>query len=270
VPSANPVPEGIIEVDMLDVGQGLAVLVGSEDFLMVYDTGPGNGLLNAANRDAVSHVVQPAIARRTIAPDVLVVSHADLDHAGGLKSLRDIWPDTRVVASVPHFHGDVQTCLAGDEWGSGNLLFQVLHPSAGLPYLGNDSSCVISVRSPEFSLLLTGDISKAVERRLIMQSVQAHKIMLVPHHGSASSSSQRFIEAVNPELALNSAANHNRFDFPRLEVMQRFSNTGVAVLNTANCGGLRITTTATADLNVQSARIQRAAIWRFGADGFCP
>lgn len=270
LPPVNPLSEGVIEVDMLDVGQGLAVLVGSHDYLMVYDTGPGNGLQNEANRDAVRRSIQPAIARRGIPPDLIVASHADLDHAGGLNSLRDIWPEAAVMASLPQARRGVQPCLAGHSSGSGGLRFEVLHPAVGLPYLGNDSSCVVSAAAPGFSMLLTGDISKAVERRLVMQSLKPHQLMSVPHHGSASSSSQQLIDAVHPELALNSAAHNNRFDFPRVEVMRRFSNAGIDVLNTANCGGLRITSTVTGGLNVQSARVQRAAIWRFEADGFCP
>ncbi len=174
------------------------------------------------------------------------------------------------MASLAQPRIGVQPCQAGDLWGSRSLSFQVLHPAVGLPYLGNDSSCVISATGPGFSLLLTGDISKAVERRLVMQALTTHQIMAIPHHGSASSSSQQFIETVQPELALNSAAINNRFDFPRIEVVQRFSNAGINILNTADCGGLRITSTATADLNVQSARVQRDAIWRFKADDFCP
>lgn len=270
LPPSNPLAEGMTEVDMLDVGQGLAILVGNKDYLMVYDTGPGNGLQDAAAWDTVKGSIQPAIARRTIAPDLIVASHADLDHAGGLDSLRNIWPQATVTASLPQTTVGVQPCLAGDLWGAGEMSLRVLHPAAGLPYLGNDSSCVISVNSPGFSLLLTGDISKAVESRLVLESVSNHQFMSVPHHGSASSSTRQFIETVHPQLALNSAASNNRFDFPRPEVLQRFDKVGINVLNTAGCGGLRITSTSNADFQVRSARVHRDAIWRFKADDICP
>ena len=270
LPPDNPLPEGVIEVDMLDVGQGLAMLVGNKDYLMVYDTGPGSGQQDGGAWDTVSRSIQPAIARRAIAPDLIVVSHADLDHMGGLNSLREIWPATRVLASLPRPRDDVQPCVAGDLWGTSALSFHVLHPAVGLPYLGNDSSCVVSATGPGFSLLLTGDISKTVERRLVMQSVTAHQILSIGHHGSASSSSQEFIQAVHPSFALNSAAFNNRYDFPRAEVVERFSNAGIDILNTASCGGLRVTNTPENGLNVQSARIKRKAIWRFEADKFCP
>jgi len=270
LPPANPLAEGITEVDMLDVGQGLAMLVGNKDYLMVYDTGPGNGLQDGAGWDTVKGSIQPAIARRIITPDLIVASHADLDHAGGLNSLRNIWPEASVTASFLQPIVGVQPCLAGDLWGVAGLTFRVLHPAAGLPYLGNDSSCVISVNSPGFSLLLTGDISKVVESRLVMQSVSIHQFMSVPHHGSASSSTRQFIAAVRPQLALNSAASNNRFDFPRPEVIERFNKAGVNVLNTAGCGGLRIISTSITGFEVRSARVHRDAIWRFKADDFCP
>jgi competence protein ComEC len=139
-----------------------------------------------------------------------------------------------------------------------------------LPYLGNDSSCVISVRGPGLDLLLSGDISKQVEKRLISEEIGTHTILSVPHHGSSTSSSSVFINGVAPELALISAAYNNRFNFPRADVIQRYEQAHVQVLNTADCGGIRITTDATGLFEVVSARVNRKAIWRWPAESGCP
>lgn len=270
LPAANPVSVNSVQTDMLDVGQGLAVLVGSHDYLMLYDTGPGNGLKGEQGWDTVGSAIQPAIVRRTIAPNLIVTSHADLDHSGGLNSLQLDWPEAEFLASLPQLRAGIQPCLAGQKWAASTLQIEALHPAQGLPYLGNDSSCVISIKATEFSLLLTGDISKAVENRLVLQSVSQHGLMTVAHHGSAGSSSKKFIQALQPKLALLSAEANNRFNFPRAEVLQRFASERTGVLNTADCGGIRLTSEAARAIKVETARQQRDAIWRFKAGDFCP
>jgi competence protein ComEC len=270
MPVAKPLDDGHMQVDMLDVGQGLAVLAGNRDYLMLYDTGPGNGLQRNDRWDTVNNTIEPAIAHRGIPPDLIVVSHADLDHAGGLASLQTNWPDTAIMGSFPNAQRGIMPCRSGQPWSEGIIRLQVLHPAEGLPYLGNDSSCVISMQAPGFSLLLTGDISKSVENRLGMQAVPEHHLMTVAHHGSAGSSSSAFIKAVRPQIALISAEANNRFGFPRIEVMQLLMSEGIQALNTADCGGIRITSLAGQANRVQSARQQRDAIWRFKADDICP
>lgn len=270
LPAANPVSGNSVQTDMLDVGQGLAVLVGSHDYLMLYDSGPGNGLEGEQGWDTVKSTIAPAIAHRGLPPDLMVVSHADLDHAGGLSALQLDWPGAELLASLPQPRPGIQPCTVGPQRATSRLKIEILHPAQGLPYLGNDSSCVISIKADEFSLLLTGDISKSVENRLVMQSVSQHHLMTVAHHGSASSSTQEFIQTLQPKLALLSAEANNRFDFPRPEVLQRFALQGTNVLNTADCGGIRLTSQPAHSVVVETARKQRDAIWRFKAGDFCP
>ena len=148
--------------------------------------------------------------------------------------------------------------------------FEILHPSTGLPYLGNDSSCVISVRGKGLDILLSGDISKLVEQRLANEGLGAHTILTVPHHGSSTSSSAVLIEAVDPKLALISAAANNRFNFPRADVIKRYKQAQVPVVNTADCGGIRIITDTDGAFKVASARVSRKAIWRWEAKAGCP
>jgi len=151
-----------------------------------------------------------------------------------------------------------------------SLEFRVLHPSPGLPYLGNDSSCVISVNGPGLSLLLSGDISRVVEQRLVYEGLEQHAILSAPHHGSSTSSSRDLIDAVRPEWVLISAASGNRFGFPRSDVLERYAQAHIPTLNTAQCGGIRITTDVTGGISLSSARVSRKAIWRWPAVQDCP
>jgi competence protein ComEC len=258
------------QIDLLDVGQGLCVVLTSPDYLMVYDTGPGNGQQGEAGLDMVAGTIEPMIRSTGRQPDLVVASHADLDHAGGFERLMSVYPDAEYLASLPVKRAGVRACSMPRTWIKEDLQFRILHPSSGLPYLGNDSSCVISVHGPGVSLLLSGDISRVVEQRLADQGLEPHTILSVPHHGSSTSSSQALVDAVQPGWVLISAATGNRFDFPRADVIERYLKAGARVLNTAQCGGIRIITDATGVVRIQSARIVRRAIWRWPAGPDCP
>lgn len=270
IPVGNTLALDETQIDLLDVGQGLAVLLGRSDYLLLYDTGPGNGLAGEEGWDMVAGTILPMIAASGKRPDLIVASHADLDHAGGLKRLQTIFPEARYLANSPFTRAGTRPCLAPARWFAGGLDFRVLHPSRGLPYLGNDSSCVISANGSGLSLLLSGDISRAVEQRLVHAGLAAHTLLTVPHHGSATSSSAALLATLQPSLALISAAANNRFGFPRPEVLQRYRNAKVETLNTAQCGGIQIRVKADSSFVVRSARKWRKAIWRWPAEEGCP
>lgn len=270
LPSSREPASTVVQVDLLDVGQGLAVLVGSPDYLMLYDTGPGNGVAGDDGWSLVRASIVPMIKSTGRSPDMIVASHADLDHAGGLNELKVQYPDSQFLASLPDSKTGVRGCRSPESWQAGELRFTVLHPSVGLPYLGNDSSCVISVRADGFSLLLSGDISQVIEKRLAGNDLLRHDVVTVPHHGSSTSSSQVFIHGAEPKLALVSAASNNRFGFPRKDVMDRYARAEVMTLNTAECGGIRVVADSGGGFRLQSARTGRAAIWRWPAAANCP
>lgn len=270
IPAGNSVNKTQAQIDFLDVGQGLSVLLTTPDYLLVYDTGPGNGLDGEAGLDMVSGTLLPMIKATGTEPDLIVVSHADLDHAGGLAHLQSVYPGAGYLANLPLKRPGIRSCNAPATWNSTTLQFRILHPSRGLPYLGNDSSCVISVHGPGLSLLLSGDISHAVEQRLVEGGLEQHAILTAPHHGSSTSSSQALIDAVRPAWVLISAANGNRFGFPRADVLDRYAKAGIPALNTAQCGGIRIITDETGGFRINSARVNRKAIWRWPADQVCP
>ncbi len=254
------------QIDLLDVGQGLSVLLTFRGYQMLYDTGPGNGLNDELGWDMVSGTIQPMIRATGRTPDLVVASHADLDHAGGLQHLQSKYPAARYLASMPPGRTGYEPCRAPAEWLHGGFRFRVIHPSAGLPYLGNESSCVISVTGPALRLLLSGDITRVVEQRLVENGLEPHTILTAPHHGSSTSSSEAFIETLQPSLVLISAAIENRFGFPRGDVLQRYAQVRADVINTAQCGGIRINVDDNGRIKLESARVGRNAIWRWPAE----
>lgn len=182
---------GEADVQVLDVGQGLAVLVRTQRHALLFDTGPAvrDGF------DAGERVVLPALRafglRRL---DAIVLSHADADHAGGYAAVRAGLPFTMTVAP-PDAPLDVSTrCHAGQQWEWEGVRFRFLHPSAGFPYLRNQSSCVLRVETRYGSALLTGDIGEIVERRLLREYASELRadLVIVPHHGSADGSHAGF------------------------------------------------------------------------------
>lgn len=270
LPAGDAPGEKKTQVDFLDVGQGLSVLLTTQNYQLLYDTGPGNGLDGNDGLDMVRGTIQPMIGATGRQPDLIIASHADLDHAGGMARLQSVYPEANYLASLPEIRTGIRPCSAPGTWIGDSLEFRVLHPSTSLPYIGNDSSCVISVNGPGLSLLLSGDISHVVERRLVHEGLARHTILSVPHHGSSTSSSQVLIDTVRPKWALISAANGNRFGFPRPDVLERYAKAHIPTLDTGRCGGIRITTDSTGGLSIESARASHKAIWRWLAIGDCP
>jgi competence protein ComEC len=146
----------------------------------------------------------------------------------------------RVLSSARRFAG---RCEAGDAWTWDGVRFAFLHPPPDFPDLDNDSSCVLRVEGAYGSALLPGDVSSRVEERLVREQPVALRagVLVVPHHGSKSSSSDAFLAAVQPRHALVSAGHRNRFGHPTPEVLARLAAHGVSVLGTADGGMLRVT-----------------------------
>ena len=150
-------------MEFLDAGQGTAVLIRAAGRAVLYDTGGGDG----AGLDRVETVIAPALRSASFrGPDRILISHGDLDHAGGLWSLRRRYPKALFMGNLRRSEAALHPCHAALAWRWGKTHWDLLHPSASLPYLGNDSSCVLRVRQGGRSILLPGDISTAVENRL--------------------------------------------------------------------------------------------------------
>jgi competence protein ComEC len=268
LPPAQKADDGGMELEVLDAGQGTAAVLRSAGRVLLYDSGPGDG----TGRDMVQSVIAPALARAgRHAPDHVIISHGDLDHAGGLGSLRARYPLATYRGNLPHPLADMQDCRTPLAWAWRDTVLRVLHPSPGLPYRGNDSSCVLDIARGGRRILLSGDISAAVEARLLRNNLLLpSEILLVPHHGSLTSSSAALIDAVQPKLAVVTASLGNRFGFPRPEIRERYEKAGVPFWSTGECGALRIVLNSDGSLRATSARLQRPAVWRWPAAAHCP
>jgi competence protein ComEC len=256
-----------LDVEVLDAGQGTAVILSSGGRTMLYDSGPGDG----QGSDLVTSVILPALAVRGFNTlDQVIISHGDLDHAGGLASLLDRFGHVQYLGNLGAYHPGVSSCVEPRAWAWPGVSFRVIHPAPGLPYLGNDSSCVISVETAAQSILLSGDISRHVENRLLLTGLEQHGIVLVPHHGSSSSSSSNFLDRLSPDLAIATASLGNRFGFPRPEVQLRYQEAGAQLLSTGDCGAIRLSLHSDGRVSVESARRERNRVWRWPAAGNCP
>jgi len=266
--SADQTPLGhVMQLDVLDVGQGTAVLLSSHAHLLLYDSGPGDG----ADFDLVDSVIRPAILQSGHrSPDRILISHADLDHAGGLRRLRARYPAAKVYASLPAALAGVESCDDRLAWNWDGIGFRVLHPSTHLPYIGNDSSCVLSVNMGKVNILLPGDISTATEQRLLRAHRESLNLLLVPHHGSKTSSSVEFLHVKQPSVAIATAGLGNRFGFPHREVQYRYRSAGIPLWSTDACGAIRVVLSDDGALRAFSARRLRPAPWRWPAGTSCP
>ncbi|WDI91885.1 DNA internalization-related competence protein ComEC/Rec2 [Xanthomonas campestris] len=230
---------GEADLQVLDVGQGLAVLVRTQRHALLFDTGPAvrDGF------DAGERVVLPALRALGLRRlDAIVLSHADADHAGGYAAVRAGLPvaDTLAPPGAPL---DVRRrCQAGQRWEWEGVRFRFLHPTAGFPYLRNQSSCVLLVETRYGRALLPGDIDSIVEHRLLHagQAQLRADVVVVPHHGSADGSHAGFVAATVARLALVSSGHGNRFGHPRADTVQRWQGAGAEVLDTAETGAVRV------------------------------
>ena len=243
-PPVHRPAEGSFEVVAADVGQGTAVLVRTRQHLLVYDAGPEY----SRESDAGQRVLLPLLgARGERQINTLMLSHRDTDHVGGAVSLL-VHGDVRELRSslapghallsgdVPHL-----PCAAGQSWTWDGVRFDVLHPLPGdetRDIKPNHLSCVLRVQGATQSLLLTGDIEAAQEAALVQRVGAGLKsdVLLVPHHGSRTSSTPAFIDAVAPRVAVVQVAYRSRFGHPAPDVMQRYAERGIEVQRSDRCG----------------------------------
>ncbi|MDG2524377.1 DNA internalization-related competence protein ComEC/Rec2 [Stenotrophomonas sp. HITSZ_GD] len=231
---------GEVELAVLDVGQGLAVLVRTRDHALLYDAGPRV----EEGYDAGERVVLPALRALGVRRlDALVVSHGDGDHAGGAAAVLAAGAvEARYTPPGMPWPGTRAPCARGGQWQWDGVAFRFLHPPPGFPYLANESSCVLRVQAGNRVALLTGDIGQVVKQRLLRLDAADLRADLVvaPHHGSAGSSSHRFIGATAARLVIFAAGHGNRFGHPRPGVVRAWARAGAETLETARSGAIRV------------------------------
>lgn len=252
---------GELRFTLLDVGQGLAAVVQTENHALVFDT----GAQYSQQSDMGETVVLPFLRHQNIATlDGLVISHGDNDHSGGAASVLSEIPVSALYTSVAEWAerpGGLY-CRAGQAWHWDGVYFKMLAPGA-TPFGGeNDNSCVLQISNAKHRLLLTGDIQQAAEQWLVERygAALASSVLVAPHHGSKTSSSIGFLRQVQPEWVLIPAGYKNRFGFPHASVTRRYNALNIKSFNTAEAGAISLRTRG-ADLEIELARKRFKKYW---------
>lgn len=269
---AGPAP-GELVVDLLDVGQGLSAVVRTASHSLVYDTGPRWN----SDADSGSRIVVPFLRGEGIRDlDLLVVSHDDDDHTGGARSviaarrpaavLTSLAPQREALAGAEAVH----RCERGRRWRWDGVDFEILHPAADAyerTEKTNDMSCALKISSSGGSIFITGDIEKKSEFALLAREREASDalkadVLVVPHHGSRTSSTEAFLQAVAPSIALIPVGYRSRFHHPHPAVVARYAARGIALYRTDLSGAIRVHFQANRSPDVRSWRETQPRYWR--------
>jgi competence protein ComEC len=232
---------GQFELLAADIGQGNAVLVRTAAHTLVYDSGPRY----SPESDAGHRVLVPLLRALDERVDTLMLSHRDSDHTGGAAAVLAMQPQAALLSSIEDGH-ELQAlrpsrrCAAGQRWHWDGVDFEVLHPSAGdysPTSKSNAMSCVLRISNGVHTALLAGDIELAQEARLAQQGAALKAdLLLVPHHGSKTSSSEPFLDAVQPSFAVVQTGYRNRFGHPAAPVLERYRARAIPVIDSPRCG----------------------------------
>ena len=232
-----------LELRVFDVGQGLAVIVRQPGYSLVYDAGPRF----SEDFDSGADILLPSLRQYGVTHlNDLVISHPDADHLGGYPGLTQglsvgqVW-----VGRHSRKTDGANACQQGQSWQVGAVYYEFLSPFEKDPgedfESDNDRSCVLQIQFANQSILLLGDIGESVERRLLERDLlDAQTLVLIPHHGSKSSSGLGFVSAVSPDIAIASAGYLNRFSHPAEEVIQRYRRLGADIYSTNLDGMVRV------------------------------
>ncbi|MGY3322575.1 MULTISPECIES: DNA internalization-related competence protein ComEC/Rec2 [Pseudomonas] len=237
-PPREPVPHGRVEVVQLDVGQGQSLILRTRHHTLLYDAGLRSGTVDLGAR-----VVLPSLKKLGVESlDMMLLSHADADHAGGAAAVARGVPIKRVVGGetegLPAFLG-AQPCISGEQWEWDGVSFELWQWSEAIN--GNPKSCVLQVQANGERLLLTGDIDRAAERAFLDSPLAVRTDWLqAPHHGSRSSSSWPFLRRLAPTSVLISRGRGNAFGHPHPQVVERYQALGSQLYDSAEHGAVRL------------------------------
>ena len=259
---------GHFELLAADIGQGNAVIVHTATHALVFDAGPRLG----RDTDAGHRVLVPLLRAMDTQVNMLLLSHRDSDHVGGAQAVLAMHPGATLLSSIEAEH-ELQAirpatrCEAGQRWRWDGVDFEVLHPrvqdyAAGVK--SNALSCTLRISNGVQSALLAGDIERAQEARLATEGVNVSAtVLLVPHHGSKTSSSAAFLDAVQPQIALVQAGYRNRYGHPAPSVLVRYAERGIRVVDSPHCGAATWQSAKPAQLQCQ--REQALRYWHHRA-----
>jgi competence protein ComEC len=266
LPPPAPAP-GTAWITTLDVGQGLAVLVRTANRALLYDAGPAFG----TEADSGERIIAPYLRAEGIERlDAMIVTHNDTDHSGGAASVLENFEVATFLSSLSARHPllglapDARRCAAGQGWTWDGVRFELLHPEStqAKAKKSNDLSCVLKVSAGAHSMLLTGDIEKPAEADLLKRVPDALRadVLLVPHHGSRTSSSADFLTAVHPSVAVFPVGYRNRFRHPNLEVLERYRKAGMMLRRTDMEGAVTVYL-RTENIDINSQRREHRRYW---------
>jgi competence protein ComEC len=262
---------GALWVDAIDVGQGLSVLVRTSHHALLFDAGPQyTSTADTGNRILVPYLRGEGVTQL----DVLVLSHDDNDHTGGAASLLQSVPVAHIYTSLPNTHiiftsaiSHISQCLPGQGWQWDGVSFEMLYPTSEsygeVNRKDNHRSCVMKVSCAGGSVLLTADIEADDERYLLdnERSELAATLLIAPHHGSKTSSTLDFINAVQPRLTVFTVGYQNRFGHPRGDVVARYAQMGSALARSDKDGLVTIRFVPDQVMQVQYWRQQQQHYW---------
>lgn len=230
--------QGELWFTLLDVGQGLAAVARTQHHTLVFDSGPRF----SARFDTGRAVIAPYLRASGIEHiDTLIISHGDSDHIGGAESLLTAFPPKHILSSVPERLPGGVNCETGQAWQWDGVEFSILSPGK-MTKDGNNASCVLLIKSKHGNVLLTGDIESETEQDLIRRwDNNLHiQFLVVPHHGSKTSSTQTFINTVDPQYALFPFGYKNRYRHPNAQVVQRYRDHGSQLLDSPTQGAISV------------------------------
>ncbi len=254
-------------VEVMDSGQGLAIIIQTKNHNLLFDT----GFSSVSGFNIGDSVIMPYMFKKNIRKiDTVIVSHSDNDHIGGLKyinkqiAIGEIFTSTpKQVQKIVNIN-NIKTCDKGQNWVYDNINFSILHPNKSYKLTNkktNNNSCVLKISNGKYSILITADIEKNAEKYLIKNASKKLKadILLVPHHGSNTSSTYDFLIAVSPTIAINSSGYSNRFSHPSDKVLSRYNALNIPLYDT-QCSG-QITLSIGDDIIINEARKDNKNYW---------
>lgn len=255
---------------LLDVGEGLAAVVRTRDHTLVYDTGRRLGTTLDTGRAALAPFLRYHGAERV---DLLIVSHDDSQHTGGVRSLRELLPIDRILTSAPGQTpiDGAEPCQAAQSWEWDSVRFQILHPPP-TGFSGDEASCVLKVEGTAGRVLLPGDIETGGEMTLARNYGDrlAAEVLVAPHQGRRNLSTSAFLDAVQPRYILFATGYHNRYGYPRPDTVARYQGTGATLLDSSYEGALTFRLEPGQSLEPERYRQEDRRYWAAPADPINP
>lgn len=252
---AQPKQQNEFKMVVFDIGQGLAIHVSAGGKHLLYDTGYGNTDFSMAQTDLLPYFQRQGIKKL----DRLIISHGDADHAGGLKAISEGMDIDQLLVgeSIPQAHSD---CHKAIPWRWGEVEFSFLQHLSDQK--GNNSSCVLKIIVAGRQLLLTGDIEKRAEVRLLENGLEKYDIVIAPHHGSLTSSTMGFVERTAPTTVIFSTGYANQWHFPKSKVVKRYVDIGSNIFATHKNGAIIVKQNSAGALNLSTERSNRPHFWQ--------